>query len=52
MTDLVGKTIVQKTNLVSEEFVLDLTDRPNNIYLLVIEEPGTGKTTIHKLIKQ
>jgi len=52
VTNLVGKTIFRKTNLMVEEYVLDLSDKPNNIYLLFIEEPNSGKTHARKLIKQ
>jgi len=49
---MVGKTILREVDVMNDEFILDLSDRPNNIYLLFIEEPGTGKTMIRKLIKQ
>ena len=52
VTNLVGKTIFRKTNLIAGEYVLDLSDKPNNIYLLFIEEPDSGKTHTRKLIKQ
>lgn len=51
VTDMVGKVILRRTNLVNN-FILDLSDKPNNIYLLFIEEQETGKSVIRKLIKQ
>lgn len=51
VTDLTGKVIYEKTSLPDGFYQLDLRTRSEGIYLLYVEECGSGKVHIYKLIK-
>jgi hypothetical protein len=51
VTDLTGRIIYEKTSLPDGFCQLDLRTRSEGIYLLYVEESGSGKVHIYKLIK-
>jgi hypothetical protein len=50
--DLYGKTVWKSDREESENFQIDLSNKPNGIYVLYVEELGTGMIRAVKLIKQ
>jgi len=50
--DLYGKIVWKSDREESENFQIDLSNKPNGIYVLYVEEPGTGMIRAVKLIKQ
>jgi hypothetical protein len=50
--DLYGKIVWKSDREESENFQIDLSNKPNGIYVLYVEDLGTGMIRAVKLIKQ